>query len=220
MPPARSTLHRLLALAAAHLTGFGAVALYWMGDPTRPALDVAARRWTDAWTTPLVAEAMEVVTVLGSIPVTLALLLGLALWWMRRDQRRAAWVLTASVAAAELTLTALKFGFGRMRPAAPGLLLPDASFPSGHAFHAAFAYGLLALALGRRLQHRGLRAALGTLALSIVLLVGSSRLALDVHYATDVLGGLLLGGAWLAATEAALLRYADLPVSSATRSRR
>jgi len=34
-----------------------------------------------------------------------------------------------------------------------------------------------------------------------------SRLALGAHYATDVLGGLLLGAAWLCLVFAALLRW-------------
>jgi membrane-associated phospholipid phosphatase len=38
----------------------------------------------------------------------------------------------------------------------------------------------------------------GTVALAVlVTLIGASRLVLGVHYPADVLGGLLLGGAWM-----------------------
>ena len=44
---------------------------------------------------------------------------------------------------------------------------------------------------------RGLRAALITLAALAVAAVGYSRIGLQVHYLTDVLGGWLSGSIWL-----------------------
>ncbi len=72
------------------------------------------------------------------------------------------------------------------------------SFPSGHATTAVvFFGGLVLLALSLPLS-QGLR--LAVVALPAIFVVGLpwSRLALSAHYATDVLGGLLLGGGWLA----------------------
>lgn len=83
--------------------------------------------------------------------------------------------------------------------------VPDAEyrFPSGHALGAT----CLAAALGYFLWHgrrRGAAKAFGTVALvGVVALVGGSRLALGVHTPTDVLGGVLLGTAWMAALIAA-----------------
>ncbi len=208
-----------LTAAALCLAGFAATALHWIRQPNLPPLDTLVQRWTDAIATPLFTDAMEIATVLGSIPVTAALLIGLAIWWARCGHKRAAWLLIGSLLAAELMLFGLKLAFGRMRPSAPGMLLRDFGFPSGHAFHAVFAYGML-LALNSHRWRRGIRWTVATGTGGLILIVGGSRLVLDLHYATDVLGGFALGGAWLAATVAALTSYALPSLNSATRSPR
>jgi undecaprenyl-diphosphatase len=68
------------------------------------------------------------------------------------------------------------------------------SFPSGHAMTSFVAFGvLIVLVHGRR------QAIAAVAALVLVPLVGFSRLALGVHYLSDVLGAWLLGATWLLA---------------------
>ncbi len=82
------------------------------------------------------------------------------------------------------------------------------SFPSGHTLNAT----CFALALGFilwRLPWRRAAKVAGSLGLAVyVACVGASRLVLGVHYPTDVLGGLLLGLAWVTLL-AALFRVAE-----------
>ncbi len=66
------------------------------------------------------------------------------------------------------------------------------SFPSGHSAASAAVFGTLAYVLWREEMLPGAAAC----ALSVVppLVIGTSRVYLDVHYATDVLGGWSVGG--------------------------
>jgi len=75
------------------------------------------------------------------------------------------------------------------------------SFPSGHMVRAVVAYGLLAFVIRRLAPSRAARLLALTIAILIIVVVAFDRLYLDVHWETDVIGGLLLGSiALLAAT--------------------
>ena len=70
-------------------------------------------------------------------------------------------------------------------------------FPSGHTTMAVVIYGFLALILSRG-RTPIVRAALFLGAFLISALIAVSRLYLGVHWLSDVLGGFLLGSAWIA----------------------
>jgi membrane-associated phospholipid phosphatase len=72
------------------------------------------------------------------------------------------------------------------------------SFPSGHTTTAAASWAAFALVAGRW-WGRGSWPALAGAAVGIAVAVALSRVFLDVHWLTDVLGGLALGWAWFAA---------------------
>ena len=75
------------------------------------------------------------------------------------------------------------------------------SFPSGHMVRTVLVYGLLAFVVRRLSTSRVARVAATPLAIAIVILIAFDRLYLDVHWESDVVGGVLLGAiALLAAT--------------------
>ncbi|GAC1689644.1 MAG: phosphatase PAP2 family protein [Candidatus Dormibacteraceae bacterium] len=75
------------------------------------------------------------------------------------------------------------------------------SFPSGHMVRTVVAYGLLAFVIRRLSPSRTIRALAIAVAVVIVVIEAFDRIYLDVHWESDVIGGLLLGGiALLAAT--------------------
>ena len=101
----------------------------------------------------------------------------------------------------QLVASLLKNGFDRARPdAGSAVPLPDSSsFPSGHATAGAASLGAVAVLLAERLPSRRARIWLWVVTVVLGVAVGLSRIALGVHYVTDVLAGWCLGLAWLAA---------------------
>ena len=116
-----------------------------------------------------------------------------------------AWLDLAFFAAAylgsQLVVALLKEWFDRPRPdMGSAVPLPEsASFPSGHATAGVASLGALAVLATERLQSRRARTWLWAAVVVLGVAVGLSRIALNVHYVTDVLAGWCLGLAWLAA---------------------
>ena len=87
------------------------------------------------------------------------------------------------------------------------------SFASGHTIAATLLYGQLLLFLWPSLKARYVRVFCIFSAVSLVLLVGFSRIALGAHFLTDVLAAIIFGTIWLA-----LCAVAGKPMRSHFRS--
>jgi undecaprenyl-diphosphatase len=89
----------------------------------------------------------------------------------------------------------IKDAIDRPRPDAPLVSSAGSSFPSGHATHSVL-YVWLAVTIVLRLRPgmaRGAAVVVGGIVLTV--LVGLSRVYLDIHYLSDVSGGWALGAA-------------------------
>ena len=86
---------------------------------------------------------------------------------------------------------------GRERPVFDQVDVAESlSFPSGHAMVGFVLYMLAAHFLAENVKSNGVKLAIGLLAFVIVLLIGLSRIVLQAHFPTDVLGGYTIGAAW------------------------
>jgi undecaprenyl-diphosphatase len=106
----------------------------------------------------------------------------------------------ATLAGATLLNVLLKQSFARTRPA-PFFDYPlpvSHSFPSGHAFFAASFFGGLAVLVSGRVRSKVMRLTVWVVALSIILLIGISRVYLGVHYPSDVAAGYAVAVVWVA----------------------
>ncbi|GAB4038413.1 phosphatase PAP2 family protein [Spirosoma gilvum] len=145
-----------------------------------------------------ISQLFYALTWLGSPYVTISLtLLGSFVLYRQKKSRNILilWVLMVCVS---LFVQVGKRTFIRERPVEVGYYTETGySFPSGHSATAMTLYGLLGywLVRGRkRIRNRWL---VGFSAVSLILVVGFSRIYLGVHYLSDVLGGYLLGACWL-----------------------
>jgi undecaprenyl-diphosphatase len=106
--------------------------------------------------------------------------------------------LIAAVGIGTIFSNLLKYGFGRPRPDLfpHGSITDTASFPSGHSLVAAIVYLTIGVLLAESQTRYRLKIYILSLAILIILLVGISRVYLQVHWPSDVLAGWLGGTAW------------------------
>ncbi|TDU32302.1 undecaprenyl-diphosphatase [Panacagrimonas perspica] len=138
------------------------------------------------------------VTHLGDAIVQWGLGVVVALVLIVRGRRLLAASWLVAVAGNGVMNRVLKALFERTRPLHEhGLTLEHGwSFPSGHTSGAVVIYGMLAY-LGMRAAPPAWHLPITLSALLVVLLVGYSRIVLQVHYLSDVLAALVSGGTWL-----------------------
>jgi undecaprenyl-diphosphatase len=90
----------------------------------------------------------------------------------------------------------LKAAIARERPDLIDAIVSEAgySFPSGHSALGMVGWGILAVLVSRTRLPRAVRMALVAGMAVMVVLIGTSRVYLGVHYPTDVIAGWTLGG--------------------------
>jgi undecaprenyl-diphosphatase len=137
------------------------------------------------------------ITRLGNSTTLIMLCALLTLWLLARKNWSSALVLDMGLTSAWLTMAELKNLFGRIRPPGEQLVYAGGhSFPSGHAMLSVVFYGFAAYLFTRNLSRKGKIVIWGIISV-LLLLIGISRVYLNVHYASDVMGGYFLGCCYL-----------------------
>jgi membrane-associated phospholipid phosphatase len=125
-----------------------------------------------------------------------AAIAAVVLWF--RGRRRLALLVVVAVAGAAVLSGVTKALVHRVRPIVnhPVDHASGGSFPSGHAMTSMVVLGLAVVILLPRVPRRWRTVIVATAAV-LVVAVGFSRLILGVHYVSDVVGGWIIGVAWL-----------------------
>jgi undecaprenyl-diphosphatase len=152
----------------------------------------------------------QVIAELGGLELTTVLMVALFFYLWRGGFGADAWVVGAFVGAVALEVLYKELLY---HPGPPRYLshrdgpsltdsLPHAlgnSFPSGHMVRTVVVYGMLAFVVRRLARSRTARALAIPVAIAVIVLMVFDRLYLDVHWESDVIGGLLLGAIGLVA---------------------
>jgi undecaprenyl-diphosphatase len=149
----------------------------------------------------------HVLSTIGSGYVVFALAAIACVFLYRRRRGAAALAVAVSTAGAVVISNVDKLLVGRPRPPVHHLEhVTSASFPSGHATQSTAFYGTLLVVVLWSSGSARLRATLAAVATaSLVLAIAFSRVYLGVHYPSDVVAGMLLGGSWSAIVCTALV---------------
>jgi len=187
----RGKPRRLLSSAVVSLVGYLALAVF-AAQQQLFALDYGTETWVRLLRSEALNLPMALVTRLGdNIGVIMLIAIGTAILW--RINRRWALALPVLMAGAGALQWIAKALVGRPRPN-----LAPWGFPSGHVLSLVVFFGLMvyliAMASSRRRSWRVLACAVTTLP---VIVVAFSRLYLDKHWLSDLVGGLTVGLAYL-----------------------
>jgi undecaprenyl-diphosphatase len=153
---------------------------------------------------PAAVAVVKAVTFLGSDGVLWTVILAIAVILAIRRRWRLAVYLLVTGAGALVLDPVLKDLVGRLRPvvAHPVAHGTGNSFPSGHSLGSIVCYGAVFLVLLPAVRGRW-RTAFTAGTVTLIALIGISRLLLGVHYVSDVLGAWAVGIAWLGLTAVA-----------------
>jgi membrane-associated phospholipid phosphatase len=178
-------------LAALGLGGFmlltAAVAARVVLPFDRPVLDMA-RSW-QAW-----APLWRLISESANIPLVV-IGLGIVIWLFVTKHRREALVVLLLLASITAGSEGVKQLVARARPEGTDPAIPGVvySYPSGHVLEALVIFGIITIRSWRSSWPLPARIAVVVATILDVLLVGVARMALNAHFPSDVLAGLLGG---------------------------
>jgi undecaprenyl-diphosphatase len=158
-----------------------------MGDSM--TLRLADRLHAEAGVT--VAKA---ISVLGTLPVAIALVAAGAAVLLRHRRPRDAAALAIGLALTYVGVHLTKAAVDRPRPERALVEVDGSAYPSAHAAYS-ITWIAVAVALSHALPNLASRFAFVTVSIAIAAAVGATRIYLRVHYLSDVVGGWALASA-------------------------
>src|SRR5437867_7191275 len=155
--------------------------------------------WSHERLTPVFVSVLGAFTEFGSAEWIGVILFALVLFFAWKRWWPSLVTLVVAVPGGMLLNEWLKLIVHRHRPFVDGPFVDWSgySFASGHTIGATLLYGQLLLFILPALKARHWRLLCTFSALSLVLLVGFSRIALGAHFLTDVLAAIVFGSIWL-----------------------
>jgi phosphatidylglycerophosphatase B len=158
-----------------------------------PTADAAVRTGLAGWRSPLLTSAMQTITMFGAMPWLLCLMgvLTLLIWVTYGSHVLLLW--SGYTLPAMALFQGIRFAVGRPRPVSVA-----SGYPSGHTVAAVALYGLLICLWWPRpgAWSWWKPAVCGGLCL-LIIAVGASRLVLEKHWLSDVVGAYTAGGFYL-----------------------
>jgi undecaprenyl-diphosphatase len=187
-----------LLSAIAALFFFGWLAGEMLDGDTR-RFDEDVRNFIHEFAAPALTIVMQTASFLGSTLFLIVFGVVIVIALYLRKHRRGAILFTITTVGASILLVTLKLAFRRARPEPffDTILPASYSFPSGHSLAAFCFYGALAEILSERTDKLWQQTLVWISAVTMILLIGISRIYLGVHHPSDVVAGYAVGLIWV-----------------------
>jgi undecaprenyl-diphosphatase len=184
----------LLLAAAACIALFARFYNFFPGD--QPLLE-----WFQTWRNPAVTGYMEAVSFIGRSWLIVGLAGLVVLGLFAAGRRREGFAATGIVAILLLS-PLMKLIVDRPRPpldlAGTANPLGDLSFPSGHAFQSLVLFAFLIFLAAILVRTPWIRWSTQVFLVVLILAIGASRVYLNAHWPSDIVGAYIIGGFFLA----------------------
>jgi undecaprenyl-diphosphatase len=198
--PVKNDFNRNILIALIILAVLGlASSLYAWREPHAP-FDLPITLWFQSFDSPALRSTMVWVSyIFSSWRIALIVAAGAFILWRIRGREEAIFLAVAGIVS--LIHVAIKLLIERSRPLA-GLVQifsveTTEGYPSGHALASILIFGFLLYLILTLVSQGSLRIISLIFFPLLILLIGSSRIFLGVHWTTDVLGGYIIGGFFL-----------------------
>jgi undecaprenyl-diphosphatase len=171
---------------------------YWVSERKVARFDEAVAAFVQSFETPPLTAIMKLFTFIGSTPVVVVLTLAvLAFLYRVLHHRRELVLFVVVIAGSAAANYVLKAIFHRERPSVHRLIEETGySFPSGHSMGAFSMYATIAFLVWKHIPTRAGRIWTIIACSFMILMIGTSRIYLGVHYPSDVIGSYLASGCW------------------------
>ena len=197
----KSILHSFtVRLVLGFVAAAASLAVIGLLTPSLEPFDKTMRALFQGFALPRLTIVMRSVTQLGSTWVlTGVAIVSIVFMAFRRCWRDAGLFLLTMVGQIVLH-HGFKFLFARQRPQSfyDYIVSDSYSFPSGHALASASTYGILAYLISNRIDSLPAQVLTWVLALTLIFLIGFSRLYFGLHHASDVIAGYVAAMLWTA----------------------
>ena len=155
---------------------------------------------------------MKLVTKLSNITAIAVFSIIFAILFYYLKKKKVSYLIIANPVFIALVNQMFKFIFKRNRPSGFEIInMKGYSFPSGHAMVSMAFYGLLIYIIYHYIKNKKIKNILIALNVTIIILIGISRIYLGVHYLSDIITGYCISIIYLLILTKLLNKYHIIP---------
>jgi Membrane-associated phospholipid phosphatase len=148
-----------------------------------------------SWRNPVLTNFLKLITSIGNIwNITFLVILIDVIFYFKKWYAELIYLSVLFVMVPGVLVAILKKVYQRPRPPEGSRLITETnfSFPSGHATVSMTVFFILLLIFLARIEQKYIKIIVATFLISLILLIGFSRVYLGVHFPSDILGGYTL----------------------------